>query len=186
MTDSFDRWFASYLDQDELQVARLLKDRTATRFLITWSIFESDCFGGFVQFKQINDYSKTIVEKSDFKRERFAEALRYFHNRYQEPQLYKNLMHKQKSPELKQILEKDIGVLTPSEEIFFLVAVVYRYRNNIFHGNKGVSSWLKFREQIDLCRNIMQELIDIAETTHNKAINFAREKLGPDALMRAG
>ena len=175
MTDTFDRWFASYLHHDELQVARLLKDKTATRFLITWSIFESDCFSGFVQFKEINDYSNKIIVNSKFKREKFVEFLRYFHNRYQDPQLYENLMHTQKSAEVKQILKKDMSVLTHSEEIFFLVTVVYRYRNNIFHGNKGVSSWLKFREQIDLCRNIMQELINIADTAHDKALSYARE-----------
>ncbi|GMQ99525.1 MAG: hypothetical protein BMS9Abin18_0343 [Zetaproteobacteria bacterium] len=186
MTDSFDRWFASYLKQDEKQVATLLRDRTAIQFLITWSIFESDCFNGSMSFGKINDYSKKIMSNPDYERDRFIEALKYFHGRYQKPELYKNLMYKQKSPELGLILEKGIGELTPSEEIFFLIAVVYRYRNNIFHGNKGVSSWLKFQEQINYCRIIMQELIDIAETAHNKALNYAYEKSGSDALTHTG
>lgn len=162
MTDSFERWLASYLCQEESQVATLLNNRTATRFLIAWSIFESDCFDRFFQFKNLNDYSKKVVETSGCQRESFADALRHFHARYQEPRRYNNLMHEQKSPELKQILEKHVETLTPSEGIFLLVAVIYRYRNNIFHGNKGVSSWLQFRKQIDWCTKIMQELIDIS------------------------
>ena len=186
MTDSFEKWFSSYLDQDESQVTMLLNDKTAIRFLITWSIFESDCFDGFVKFQQLNIYSKKIVNDKNFKRDRFIEALKYFHGRYQNLQAYNNLMYKQYSPKMEKIIKKDIGALTSSDEIFFLIAVVYRYRNNIFHGNKGVSSWLKFGVQIDFCRNIMQELISLAETAHIKESNFAREKLGLDALTCVG
>ena len=173
MTDEFDQWFASYLDQEVSQVAELLKNKTANRFLIVWSIFESNCFEGFVEPIKIKKYSETIVEYSDFSKGKFVDNLGYFHERYQDKQFYKYLMYKRENLQLEQILKKDMSRLTPSEEIYFLVSVVYRYRNNIFHGNKGVSSWLNFSIQIDRCRHIMQELIDIS--TDKKAVNFISE-----------
>lgn len=34
------------------------------------------------------------------------------------------------------------------QRIFFLAIVAYRFRNNMFHGNKGVQSWLLYTKQI--------------------------------------
>lgn len=36
--------------------------------------------------------------------------------------------------------------------------IVYRYRNNMFHGNKGLESWLQFEEQIKDCITVMKKL----------------------------
>ena len=47
--------------------------------------------------------------------------------------------------------------------MYSVVVVVYRFRNNMFHGNKGVASWLRYREQIALCVLAMQEFIAHAE-----------------------
>jgi len=81
-----------------------------------------------------------------------------------------------KLDKFKKILTKDISNLKPDEVIFFLVLVVYRYRNNIFHGNKGVESWLQFKDQIEYCIRIMQILIDTAKKSHNKALNCTLKK----------
>jgi len=78
-------------------------------------------------------------------------------------------MWKQKSPKLKAILSKDFEVLSADEIAFFTIFVVYRYRNNIFHGNKGVASWLKFQDQIKLCIKVMQTLISFVVEELKKA-----------------
>lgn len=49
----FARWFAELLGQSELEVERLLRDRTAIQFLITWSLFESKCFDGYATSNKI-------------------------------------------------------------------------------------------------------------------------------------
>ena len=49
-----------------------------------------------------------------------------------------------------------------------LLVVVYRFRNNIFHGNKGVDSWLQYRPQIEKCTNVMQHLITLRATAQDE------------------
>jgi len=166
MPESFVKWFASYLGQEDMQVTKLLRDKTATMFLIAWSIFESDCFSGSMEHKKIEDFAKRMAVNPNLNRLKLVDALKHFHNRYQEPKHYKNLMHQQKTEKLEKILAKNVSELSIEEQVFLLVVVVYRFRNNIFHGNKGVDSWLAFKTEIEHCITIMQELINIAEPAH--------------------
>ena len=41
----------------------------------------------------------------------------------------------------------------------FALCIIIRYRNNMFHGNKGVSNWLAYRQQINDCTCLMQHFI---------------------------
>lgn len=159
---TFDQWFADYLKQDESEVKRLLADRTATRFLIAWSLFESRCFEGFAKISKFSGFAKAIAENGDFKCAVLREPAMHFHARYQDKKCYKNLIHRKPLEELEKILAKKFAELSEYELIFLLVFVVYRFRNNIFHGNKGVESWLGYKEQINLCLNVMQSLISVA------------------------
>jgi hypothetical protein len=161
MSQTFEKWLASYLKQEESEIGVLLKSELATRFLMVWSMFESKCFGGFMKVKDINNYAKQVTGENNFDIKYFSNALVHFHKRYQNKKLYKNLMHEQKSEEMDKILKKDLSSLSQDESIFFLLFVVYRYRNNIFHGNKGVNSWLKFEKQIEYCIEVMQFFLNI-------------------------
>jgi len=165
---TFDQWFAEYLDQDRLQVERLLRDRTATRFLIAWSLFESRCFEGSIKIGKLSNFAEYIKENGDFRRDAFLEAGRHFHSRYQIKSHYRNLMYKQRSREMEEILSKQFDTLTDYQLIFMLLLVVYRFRNNIFHGNKGVDSWLKYKQQIVFCLDTMQPLISLTKDIHKK------------------
>ncbi|MBL0225255.1 MAG: hypothetical protein IPQ16_06665 [Geobacteraceae bacterium] len=158
---TFQQWFARYLNQDESQVKHLLDDATAINFLIAWSIFESKCFGGFAKIDLFSAFAKRLTENLTFDFDALKQPALHFHNRYQDKQRYCSLMHKQKSDKLTEILGKDFGVLSNYEITLILLIVIYRFRNNIFHGNKGVDSWLFYREQIELCINAMQLLIPI-------------------------
>ena|SRR5439155_19461639 len=166
---AFDQWFAGYLGQDELQVERLLRDKTATRFMIAWSLLETSCFGGFAKPEQFRSFAKNLVGNGALRADNLKDAAAYFHDRYQDKKLYGNLMHKQRSAELESILAKDCDSLCAEDLAFFVMFVVYRYRNNIFHGNKGVESWLRFKVQIERCIGIMQGLID-ASASHNTSL----------------
>jgi hypothetical protein len=158
---NFDKWFASYLHQDESQVELLLRDKTAMRFLIAWSIFESKCFEGFAKINKLSNFAKQLSESRHFDFSALHETVAHFHNRYQDKQRYKNLMHDQRSVELEEILLKKLSDLGTYDITLMLLIVIYRFRNNIFHGNKGVQSWLVYREQINLCINAMQSFIPV-------------------------
>lgn len=161
MSNTFEKWFASYLKQDESEIRVLLNNKIATRFLIIWSIFEAKCFNGFMQVNKIENCSAAIIGKRCFNIKKFSNALEHFHKRYQDKRIYRNLMYGQKSKELDNILHKDICSLSSNESIYFLLFVIYRYRNNIFHGNKGVSSWLRYEEQIEHCIKVMQLFLEL-------------------------
>ena len=160
---TFDQWLADYLQQDQHQVECLLSDKTGTRFLIAWSLLESRYFGGFAKVDKFSAFATEVTENNAFRKENFLEPGRHFHNRYQDKRRYKNLMHKQSSKKLEGILSTKFDTLSDYQRIFMLVFVVYRFRNNIFHGNKKVESWLKFKEQIGFCLRVMQSLISLTK-----------------------
>jgi len=165
---AFKKWFAEYLQQDQLQIDRLLNDETATHFLIAWSLFESRCFEGFAKPEKFHAFASDVTENDAFQNEDFLESGKHFHSRYQDKHRYNNLMHRQSSPKLKDILSTQFESLSDYQIIFMLLFIVYRFRCNIFHGNKGVESWLKYKEQINLCLIVMQSLISLTTGTNKK------------------
>jgi hypothetical protein len=87
-----------------------------------------------------------------------------FHARYQDRSLRSNLMYKQSCPRFENLLGQPFEETSDEERVFLLAVVVYRYRNNMFHGNKGVRSWLQFRRQICFCTEVMQSFITHVES----------------------
>lgn len=185
--DPFDQWFAKYLGTNAREITCLLGDKTAIRFLIAWSIFETSCFGGFAKDNDIEDFVKGLVGTKGFQPSELMDAAKHFHERYQDKTLYRHLIYVKKSyPQLESIRHKDFTSLSDFELVYFVIFVVYRYRNNIFHGNKGVASWLEFRPQIKLCIKVMQVFITAVDALRKAAkqgdanAQEALSKLGVD------
>ncbi len=165
---TFSRWLANMLKEREIEVQRLLKDEAALQFLIAWSLFESKCFSGFLKARKIREISDGI-SKNTFPSEAIVRPLTHFHARYQDEGKLKNLLHDDKTPpavvsEFRRCLKLSLPQMQLQDRVFTLVFVIYRYRNNMFHGNKGVGSWLQFGEQIRLCTYAMQEFVAHAES----------------------
>ena len=167
--DPFDRWVANYLVQDAHEVARLIHDKTTIHFLVAWSLFETSCFGGEAGVNKFETFARTFIDAKKFQSSDLMDTTNHFHNRYQDKKLYRNLMHKQKSQQLESIRQKDFKSLSGYEIVYFVIFVVYRYRNNIFHGNKSVRSWLNFKPQIKWCIEVMQTFITFVEALHKAA-----------------
>jgi hypothetical protein len=164
INSNFHQWLASIFDQNESEVNELLDDKTAIQFLITWVLFENRCFKGYMQISDIEPRAKYFANIEKFDVLLIFKEIIYFHERYKDNVLYKNLYHDKPCKQIDEILKVSIDNLTEVESIVFATYVVYRFRNNIFHGNKGVNSWLNFKDQIDRCTKIMQQLISHAET----------------------
>lgn len=165
---TFTIWLAEILNENPSDVERLLKDETALHFLITWNIFESKCFSGYLKAKCLKKFAGQLPSEG-FSLDCVSTALEHFYTRYQHQQQLENLLHSDKTPsvivdEFKRCLNIPLAMLQPNERVFLVAFVVYRFRNNIFHGNKRVESWLRFREQINLCTNVMQQFITHAES----------------------
>lgn len=161
---NFENWLANLLGQAEPEIKRLLQDEMALHFLIAWSLFESKCFNGYVRIKDLEAFSQRIVIKESFKIDSVRKIAEHFHARYQSVDLYKNLMHEQTSTKMASLLEQPFDSLRPEDVVFTVVLTVYRYRNNIFHGSKGIESWLNFKPQILYCTDAMRVFVSHAES----------------------
>lgn len=161
--NTFESWLGELFDQPEFEVRRLLEDKRALHFLIAWSLFESKCFNGFVKVDRIHQFSEEVAADEKFNKDKLVTVSIHFHNRYQDSKRLRNLLHGQRSVELTNTLAKPNSTLTNIEMVFLAVFVIYRFRNNMFHGNKGVDSWLNYGEQIALCTEVLQNLVSRSE-----------------------
>jgi hypothetical protein len=159
----FDEWLSELLGEHPLEVSRLMHDKCAVRFLIAWSLFESKCFGGFVKAEQLEDFADRHASEGVDGAGCVRKAAAHFHERYQDSTRYRHLMHRQRSPRMDRLLGEPFTALEPKDIVFLVLLTVYRYRNNMFHGNKGVASWLQYKEQIELCTCVMQRFITRTE-----------------------
>jgi hypothetical protein len=164
---TFTEWLAATLNEREHEVDHLLADKVALHFLIAWSLLESKCFGGFMKPEKLAPFSVRLVREG-FSVGVLSTCTSHFHQRYQSPSRLANLLHGHNTPavfeQFRRCLAASEGSLSSDNQIFLVGFVAYRFRNNMFHGNKGVESWLQFRPQIGLCTTAMQSFITHAET----------------------
>ncbi len=158
----FEAWLTDLLSKDRLEVGALLRDPRALHFFITWSLFESKCFGGFLKLEALDPFASRLVAEH-YDSRALLEPLTHFHDRYQDAKRYRQLTHRQVCERAQKLLGLPVATLTPEDVIFFVSFVVYRFRNNMFHGNKGVRSWLNYGPQIALCTAAMQSFVSHAE-----------------------
>ncbi|MBN1816756.1 MAG: hypothetical protein JW828_05315 [Sedimentisphaerales bacterium] len=190
----FIKWLTDYFKKNEQEVnghkineqvvRKLLKDKTVVSFLITWSIFESRFFRGFVKVSNLEGFAKKVVANSGYDKEYFREAAEHFHMRYQDKKKYKNLKYlgepgkydnSKESKIVDEIINRKFDE-NDKEWMRLLLYVVYRYRNNIFHGNKDVNSWLNtYKEQIKLCISTIQTWISLTSDRNNNPTDSKSE-----------
>lgn len=168
----FEQWLATLLDHPESQVKILLTDSTALHFLIAWSIFESKCFKGFIKINDLEAFAAQVVGES-FDIAMIDEVADHFHARYQDRNLLKNLMHSQVCSWIDPVLNKTRHELSEQEVVCLVALTVYRFRNNIFHGNKGIDSWLKFKQQIGHCTDALKAFVSHAERRNPSLLSVA-------------
>lgn len=158
-------WLAKALKiENKEDIEKLYNTEFAMNFLLVWTIFERINFDKFVKFEKIKDFSKRSFEMDD----ELEEIFKNFHSRYQEKEKRRQLCHKTKCKnkkcnsfsecEFKNLCNKEYKDIEKNEKIYFLTYIVYRYRNNMFHGSKGLESWLQFKEQIKDCITVMKKL----------------------------
>ena len=163
MLENLKIWLSKYLGiEDPRQTESFFRNENVTGFLVMWAIFERDVFSGFVKYRNLASFAS---QSHDIWNEALNSEFFYFHNRYQNEVLYKNLIHKDDFKEIREIKSKQSSAITDQEKLSIVLYVVYRYRNNIFHGSKGVESWLQFSPQIERCVKIM---IEILNSKHNE------------------
>ena len=149
-------WLASYLPSHPDWPEKMLRSEEAAGFLLIWPIYEQHIFRGFLKENDIYDYA-THYERA-FPELCIDEIVRHFHTRYQNKSTQKNMRFDGRSYEY--ILKKPYEHLSNHDKMRFAMYVVYRYRNNIFHGNKRIEEWPDYEREINDCLQIMMALMD--------------------------
>ena len=152
-------WLARYHQVNEQDFRNALKDEKATSYLLIWSIFEQRIFNGFMKVEIINNTSQKFEKHySSLDIDSIAQK---FHTRYQNKEHYQHLIHSKDNITFRSIINMPFENISEFEKLQMLFFIVYRYRNNIFHGNKKVLTWTKYTEQIEDCLLFITRIIDL-------------------------
>lgn len=177
----FKTWLEHYLETEgsTQPCDGLLSNPAAIRFLIAWSCFEQQFFKGLMKADSIEQVSKESSNYELTKQASLNIIVSEFHRRYQDAKKLDRLFPKKpqdrKEPkgksEFQLLIKEDFDSLVAEQKCQLLLWVIYRYRNNIFHGNKGVAGWLRYQEQIDMCTRAM--LVWLTEKQRSSVSNVS-------------
>ena len=146
-------WLAKTLKIDDWLVSETVKNQMATVFLLIWPILETKIFNNDMSHTQIKNISDELKEKID--NNNLDAIAKHFYERYQDKNKYERLVSGHPWSKIEGILEKPYHKIYKENKISFMIFVVYRYRNNIFHGIKSIKEWGNFSEEIQLCIKFM-------------------------------
>lgn len=150
------QWLGNYLGKNRDAVSEYFTSKYVSSFLILWTIFEQELFNGYAKKRKLKHFRLDGFQFDD----KLNKCFEYFHDRYQDKKKFNNLRHRDSFSEIDLILNTQKDRVNEENRLLLLLYVVYRYRNNIFHGSKGVQSWLSYKKEIELCVDIMKILID--------------------------
>ncbi len=150
---------AKILMCEEHSIRTLFDSKYTFNFLILWSCFETKIFDKYCTSDKIlkNEFSIRLDLKNELN-----EEIEYFKKRYQNENKLENLfgIGKNSNQSQKSKLEKNklyigvksylTGLGSDFNDLQFILTIVFRFRNNIFHGNKGIFTKSKLKNVIGL------------------------------------
>ena len=120
---------------------------------------EQRVFDGFMEGKKIVPVYELLGEYFD--EMNADEKARYCHLRYQDSEKYRRLTDSRKYKPMEEVLAKKFSELTNVEKMIVMMTTVFRYRNNIFHGNKAIGNWNRYSQEIEYCTEFMMSVVDV-------------------------
>lgn len=152
-------WLAKQFNTSPWNIKGLLQTQNATVYLLIWPIMEQEVFNGFMQGKSIVPVSEKLGVYFD--EMNADEKAQYFHDRYQDEIKYRHLTGSKKYKPMEEVLAKRYTELTNTEKTIVMMTTVFRYRNNIFHGNKAIGDWNKYCKEIEYCTEFMMSVVEV-------------------------
>ncbi len=162
------RWCLEYQrsGEENEEPINAIDTTRALSFLLVWSIWEQKLFEGYCTMKELKKIAKDYnINYSHYDIESQVES---FHKRYQDDEKWINLVNNKEAEFYHKIVRKDFSSLTNSEKLSLALFVVFRYRNNIFHGNKASFNWSRFDKPIQMCYEIMINMLDFFKQIDDK------------------
>lgn len=175
MIDNLKQWLSVFFDIKLEEVESYFSNENVTGFLIIWTIYEQKLFNGFYR---VNTLERFCNEYSWEWEPELEDAFKHFYYRYQDSNKFNNLCHTDTALDIGEILQLKVDEIELKSKLKLILFVVNRFRNNIFHGNKGVNSWIQYTEQIRHCVQVMKVLISQYQSHKNADSNTNEELFG--------
>lgn len=164
------RWLAGHLGTDASGIEAIFNESNAKLFMFIWPVFEKEVFRKNMTINKIDGRSRMF---KNYHQKLDLECMtRRFHARYKScNEVYQQLINresKNSDESIERIFNEKYDDLLLCDKMKLLFFVTYRYRNNIFHGNKNILSWPDYKEQIRDCITFMIKIIDINNLIKNR------------------
>ena len=168
ISETVEEWFAKKWDIPKGYAAEFFKIQASTYFLLTWPIFEHDVCAGFMDTKKILGIAKKYQHCYDDMQ--IDSILKTFYVRYEHRynSNWDSLCHDDDSKAksvAERVLNRDWNISGIVDKLQFGLYVIYRFRNNIFHGNKSVLEWLNNQPQIEDSVMVLLKLTEFHDKT---------------------
>lgn len=151
-----EKYFSNYTKQ---------KIDSVKNFVLFWNIFESSLCNKNARIQSIENAVNTLYNCHSLRHEDFNEYLCYFQNRYIERGQFNtkfdNLRFRRNDGKkivtgvLKEELQ-DINNIVQA-----LLFIVFRFRNNLFHGEKNIGNIELQEENFKIANKLLAQIIDL-------------------------
>lgn len=113
-------------------------------FVLLWNLFEDLLCNNNANMNKIDNLIDRFIDILD--ENKYQEIYEYFHNRYKDDGTkFKALKLRRPHKNLvKKILDDEF--VDKNNKLKFIMAIIYRYRNNLFHGEKDMKK-IKFQKE---------------------------------------
>ena len=120
-----------------------------TGFSLLWSLFEAQVLDTSASAQKIVEKCNTLYEPIGVREEHFSDSLEYFRQRYTDGRAVNSLFRDLclRDNDHRDLVKKvllDHESTEPEEKLAACLIIIFRYRNNYFHGIKWAT---EFRDQ---------------------------------------
>ena len=158
--DRIKKQLTSYEDSNNFQQSR----HFLFEFTVIWNIFEKKKMGNHASIFDVSDFVERLPNIDNIN---VNEIFEYFKNRYtnntDHPNLFEALRWRDKEKDKKDETYRILTLENPinKDKIKAILYIIFRLRNNLFHGEKSILTIDQQRATFNLVNSF---LLDILET----------------------
>lgn len=125
-------------------------------FLLLWNLFEAELFS--CDFRRNKN---KVIKKLQFDELLLNEVFIFMQNRYSKDNVrFSKLKIRTKKERTKILQILQGGMISNEEKIYVVMTIIYRYRNNLFHGNKTIANAAGQTEMFEMANKFLISCLD--------------------------